>query len=74
MAFEPQKFFVGLVDFFSVLMPGGLLAYLGKDLAAQALLGKYSYKLEGTEAWMVFLFASYLLGHFIFLIGSVLDD
>lgn len=73
MSFEPQKFFVGLVDFFSVLMPGGLLAYLGKDWAAQALFCQSSYELEGGEAWMVFLFASYLLGHFVFLFGALLD-
>jgi len=31
MNFEPQKFFIGLVDFFSILMPGAMLTYLGKD-------------------------------------------
>lgn len=73
MGFEPQKFFVGLVDFFSILMPGGLLAYLGKDWAAKVLLDKPGYRLEGAEAWIVFLFASYLLGHFAFLFGALLD-
>lgn len=73
MGFEPQKFFVGLVDFFSILMPGGLLAYLGKDWAAKMLLDQPGYRLEGAEAWMVFLFASYLLGHFAFLFGALLD-
>ena len=26
--FEPQKFFIGLMDFFSILLPGALLTYL----------------------------------------------
>ena len=28
MNFEPQKFFIGLMDFFSILLPGALLTYL----------------------------------------------
>jgi 8-oxo-dGTP pyrophosphatase MutT (NUDIX family) len=74
MSFEPQKFFIGLVDFFSILMPGALLTYLGKDWAALALLGQPGFRLDGAEAWMVFLFASYLLGHFAFLFGAMLDN
>ncbi len=36
MDFEPQKFFIGLVDSFSVLMPGAVLAYVGKDCGGAA--------------------------------------
>jgi hypothetical protein len=74
MNFEPQKFFIGLVDFFSILMPGALLAYIGKDRAAEILYNQPSFPLDDTEAWLVFLFASYLLGHFAFLFGAILDD
>ena len=28
MAFSPQKFFIDLMDFFSILLPGALLTYL----------------------------------------------
>jgi len=28
MNFEPQKFFIGLMDFFSILLPGALLTFL----------------------------------------------
>jgi len=31
MNFEPQKFFIGQIDFFSILLPGALLTYLLKD-------------------------------------------
>jgi 8-oxo-dGTP pyrophosphatase MutT (NUDIX family) len=74
MNFEPQKFFIGLVDFFSILMPGALLAYIGKDRAVEILYNQPSFPLDDTEAWLVFLFASYLLGHFAFLFGAILDD
>jgi 8-oxo-dGTP pyrophosphatase MutT (NUDIX family) len=74
MNLEPQKLFIGLIDFFSVLMPGALLAYLGKDLVADLLSSQQCFPLDGAEHWIIFLFASYLLGHVLFLIGSLLDD
>ncbi|MEI6758501.1 MAG: NUDIX domain-containing protein [Chlorobium sp.] len=74
MNFEPQKFFIGLIDFFSVLMPGAMLAYLGKDwAAAQFGLGN-GFPLNSAETGAVFFFASYLLGHIVFLLSSSLDD
>lgn len=74
MNFEPQKFFIGLVDFFSILMPGAMLVYLGKDWVAVKFGLCKGFPLDGTEAGMVFLFVSYLLGHFAFLLSSALDD
>ncbi len=74
MNFEPQKFFIGLVDFFSVWLPGAILAYL---LTISPPFGGYFRPPGsdglGAEGWAVFLVASYLLGHFIFLLGSRLD-
>jgi 8-oxo-dGTP pyrophosphatase MutT (NUDIX family) len=75
MDFEPQKFFIGLVDFFSILLPGALLTYLLKDEAGPRIFGDHYQRFAGTEGWIVFLFTSYLVGHFIFLLGSwLLDD
>ena len=75
MDFGPEKFFIGLVDFFSILLPGAVLTYLLKgDVGLCFPDDRYS-KLAGTEGWAVFLFTSYLVGHFIFLVGSwLLDD
>ncbi len=73
MGFEPQKFFIGLVDFFSIFLPGAVLAYLIRIQACST-----SSPLCGSdwtvERGLIFLFASYLLGHLIFLISAVLDD
>lgn len=49
MNFEPQKFFIGLVDFFSIFMPGALLTYLVKDWAALKFLGSAGYPLNGAN-------------------------
>ncbi len=75
MTFEPQKFFIGLMDFFSILLPGALLSYLLKDVLGPLFIGDGYYRLDGVQGWVVFLFSAYLLGHFIFLVGSwLLDD
>ena len=37
------------------------------------MLGDRDATLVGAEAWAAFLFASYLLGHLVFLLGSWLD-
>ncbi|MBZ5491376.1 MAG: NUDIX domain-containing protein [Acidobacteriia bacterium] len=69
MGFEPQKFFIGVIDLFSVLLPGAVLTFLLKG-PLWRLLG---YK-PGSDEIVIFLVVSYLLGHFIFLIGSALLD
>jgi len=74
MSFEPEKFFIGLMDFFSILLPGALLTYLVMDETGSAVLGERYSKLAGAEAWAAFLFASYLFGHPVFLLGSWLDE
>jgi 8-oxo-dGTP pyrophosphatase MutT (NUDIX family) len=75
MSFEPQKFFIGILDFFSILLPGALLTYLVKDDVGPLLLGRDNYDdLDGSQGWVAFAFTSYLLGQLLFLIGSLLDD
>lgn len=75
MSFEPQKFFIGLMSFFTILLPGALAAFLLSDWAPQ-IIGEYKYESLSAEAkWIIFFVASYLLGHFIFLLGaSFLDE
>ena len=75
MTLEPQKFFIGLVDFFSILMPGAMLAYVVKDWGASKFLGvDGGFSLDRAEPYIVFFFASYLLGHFVFLLSAALDE
>jgi hypothetical protein len=76
MSCEPEKFFIGLIDFFSILLPGALLTYLLNDDVGPWLFTIAGYqKLVGMQGWIAFIFSSYLLGHFIFLLGSwLLDD
>ena len=73
MNFDPQKIFIGLMDFFSILLPGALLTWLLMDDVGPVVLGNRYAALCGAQAWAAFLFASYLIGHLLFLLGSWLD-
>ncbi len=74
MNFDPQKFFIGLMDFFSILLPGALLTWLLMGDVGPVVLGERYAELAGAPAWAAFLFASYLFGHLVFLLGSWLDE
>jgi hypothetical protein len=74
MNFDPQKFFIGLMDFFSVLLPSALLMYLLMGEVGPVVLGDRYGKLVGSEAWTAFLFAICIFGHVDFLLGSWLDE
>jgi len=76
MDFEPQKFFIGLMDFFSILLPGALLTFFlrleAKHWEGTVIL-PMKPDLSGAKGWVAFAVSSYLLGHFTFLLGSWLD-
>jgi hypothetical protein len=61
MNFDPQKLFIGLMDFFSILLPGALLTYLLMGEVGPVVLGERYAKLAGAEAWAAFLFANHSL-------------
>lgn len=74
MNFDPQKLFIGLTDFFAIVLPGAVLSYVLMDEMGPMVLGARFDALEGWGAAGVFLFASYLLGHLVFLLGAWLDE
>jgi hypothetical protein len=77
MKFEPGSFYFGVVDFFSILLPGALLAYFLYGPLGPKVFGPVMPAIQdgATGAgWVIFLFAAYLLGHIVFLIGSYLDN
>lgn len=73
MSFEPEKFFIGLMDFFSILLPGALLTFLLIIVMGPAPVTELQKTgLPGVE-WVAFLVVSYMGGHLAFLFSSVLD-
>ncbi len=68
---KPGDLFVGVIELFSIVLPGGLLTFV--------LFQKFHvFFLEGValspnQYWAAFLFFSYLSGHIIFMIGARID-
>jgi hypothetical protein len=62
------------MNFFSILLLGALLINLHISEVILVELGDRYARLASTQGWATFLFASYLFGHLIFLLGSWLDE
>jgi hypothetical protein len=78
---KPGDFFLGVLDFFAVLIPGSLAAWLvTRYVPASTLKGALMLPGEdgSTPHWLVaaaaFAVSSYVLGHFVFMAGSKLDS
>jgi len=72
VADKPGDFFVGVIDFFGILLPGAILLFLDGDLLSRALA--LPGTTEGTARWVVFCVASYVLGHFVVAASVKLND
>ena len=53
MDFEPQRFFIGLMDFFSILLTGALHTNLLIGEVGPAVLGDRYAELDGARAWLL---------------------
>lgn len=74
MNFDPKNLFIGLMDLFTILMPGALFVFAVQAWAGPLFLGDAYSALSGSWSVAAFLFASYLFGHFVFLLSTHLDD
>ena len=77
MSMKPSDFFVGVIDFFSTLVPGAIAAFfLVTTLRPSFIPDLWStYITWGTvDGWAVFLVLAYVLGHLITAIGSFFLD
>ena len=71
MAYKPGDFFLGIIDFFGILVPGAVLLFLhGERLAAHLGL-----RLDNDPAatWAAFFVGSYVLGSFLLGFGFLLN-
>jgi hypothetical protein len=77
---KPGDFLIGVLDFFGILLPGAMatwlvLQYVPTAALHRALILGFEEHGEPTE-WAkgaAFLLASYVLGHFIHMLGAQLD-
>ena len=77
---KPGDFFIGVLDFFAVLLPGSLATWLAtRYIPHGALAAALTFDLPGAESepdalvvGAVFLLVSYLLGHFVIFATAVI--
>lgn len=71
---KPSEFYVGILDFFAILLPGAIATAILQPVVGPLVLGPLIEVPEGEAGtWVVFLAFSYFLGHLVFLGGSYLD-
>lgn len=71
---KPADLYVGVLDFFAVLLPGGVAtAILAPSLSGYVLGPLVAAPEAEAGRWALFLASSYFIGHLVFLAGSYLD-
>ena len=71
---KPSDFYVGVISFFSILVPGAVAAAILDPLLRRYLLGPIiPVPTSPAAAWIAFLVTAYFLGHLVFLVGAYLD-
>jgi len=68
---KASDFFLTVVDFFAILVPGAVLAYLVSDLN---WIGGALPALDSGGRWVAFAVAAFLLGQVLYALGSWLLD
>jgi hypothetical protein len=75
---KPGEFLIGVQDFFAVILPGAIATWLASHYLpenfASVLDMASGAELERAARWAIFFFSSYILGHFVFMLGSRLDE
>lgn len=77
MNLKPSDFFISITDFFSVILPGALVTYCLEGQFYSQFFGAgkvFPIPETGGQKWIVFLFATYIIGNILFVIGSALLD
>ncbi|MGQ5523746.1 hypothetical protein ACUHMQ_10830 [Chitinimonas sp. PSY-7] len=71
---SPSEFYVGVVDFFAILLPGAIATAILSPRVGHLILGPLIARpTSDAGVWVAFLTGSYFLGHLIFLVGSYID-
>jgi hypothetical protein len=72
---KPSDAFLGVIDFFSTLVPGAIALFLLIDQSWLHRPEGWPVIVRGsTEGWVVFLVSAYVIGHVIASLGSMLFD
>ncbi|HSK74401.1 MAG TPA: hypothetical protein VK892_22060 [Pyrinomonadaceae bacterium] len=70
---KPSEFLTNIVDFFAVLLPGAIITFVIYQTISPESIFSSKIVLTETQSWIAFVLAAYILGSFIFFVGSLLD-
>ena len=71
---KPSEFYVGILDFFAILLPGAIATAILSPRIGHLVMGPLvASPTTEVGGWAAFLAVSYFLGHLIFLVGSLID-
>jgi len=72
---RPNEFYVGVIDFFAVLVPGSISTAILVEKFHSWIIKSFGVVLQGSsEKGIAFLVCAYFIGHLIFLAGSYIDE
>lgn len=75
MSTKPADYFVGLHDFFALLVPGAVLTFWASQRLRDETLGNFlpAKISSGPAAWIGFLLASFFVGQVLYSVAALLD-
>ena len=76
MSVKPSDIFIGVIDFFSVMLPGALLTYFLMGIYYADIFGDgkiFPEPSNDAARWIVFLITSYITGNAVFMLAAFLD-
>jgi hypothetical protein len=72
---KPSEFYVGVLDFFAILLPGAIATAILIPRYSDLIVGPLILALTNdTAKWVAFIICAYFTGHLIFLLGSYIDS
>jgi hypothetical protein len=71
--YKPSDVFIGVFEFFGILLPGAALMFLLKNHIVPVFEPPLPHLDNDLQRWIAFLFASYIAGHFLHSFGFLLD-
>lgn len=71
---KPSEFYVGVLDFFAILLPGAIATAILYPRFGKLIVGPLiAAPASDAGNWAAFLICSYFVGHIVFLVGSYID-
>ncbi|MBL8701890.1 MAG: hypothetical protein JNK67_26140 [Alphaproteobacteria bacterium] len=75
MSYKPSDFFVGVGDFFGIIMPGAIATVLLAPTLESLLAAMGGPRaLEGPGLWVALAVGAYVVGHLVFMVGAFFDS